>query len=182
MLWFTSDWHFNHNKEFVYAKRGYDSVYAMNEDIVKKHNERVAYDDVVYFLGDAMLNDVERALPYIKRLNGQFYAIIGNHDTEIKRSLLAELPNWHELGYAYVIKANGLRFYLSHYSSITASPNEDKKLKSRTICLYGHTHQLTNFYEDNPYIYHVGVDSHQCAPVNIEQIIEEILEKERNLQ
>jgi hypothetical protein len=39
---------------------------------------------------------------------------------------------------------------------------------------YGHTHQIKNFYEDRPYMYHVGVDSHDGYPVDIDVAIEEM--------
>ena len=42
------------------------------------------------------------------------------------------------------------------------------------INLYGHTHQKSNFYMDNPTMYHVGVDSHNCYPVEINDIITDI--------
>lgn len=45
------------------------------------------------------------------------------------------------------------------------------------INLYGHTHQQTNFYNNNPFMYHVGVDSHNCYPISIEQISEDIHNK-----
>ena len=40
-----------------------------------------------------------------------------------------------------------------------------------TLNLYGHTHQNTNFYEDRPYMYHVGVDSHDGYPVLLDTVI-----------
>ena len=46
-----------------------------------------------------------------------------------------------------------------------------------TLNLYGHTHQQTNFYQDMPFIYHVGLDSHNCTPVHIDQIIEDMKNK-----
>jgi len=43
-----------------------------------------------------------------------------------------------------------------------------------TLNLYGHTHQRTNFFEDRPYMYHVGVDSHDCYPVSLDKVIEDM--------
>ena len=63
-------------------------------------------------------------------------------------------------------------FYLSHYPTIT--DNFDDNKRNHVINLYGHTHQSTNFYQNNPYMYHVGLDSHNLYPVSIEQIIEDI--------
>ena len=54
---------------------------------------------------------------------------------------------------------------------------EKESLKQMSLNLYGHTHQTTNFYMDMPYMYHVGVDSHNCYPVLIDNIIQEMNDK-----
>ena len=59
---------------------------------------------------------------------------------------------------------------MTHYPCFTANL-EKESLKQCTINLYGHTHQMTNFYQDIPFMYHVGIDSHGCAPVSIDQAI-----------
>ena len=33
-VWLTSDWHFGHQKEFLYVQRGYYSVDIINRDLV----------------------------------------------------------------------------------------------------------------------------------------------------
>ena len=48
------------------------------------------------------------------------------------------------------------------------------ELTQTTLNLYGHTHQVNNFYQGMPYMYHVGVDSHNCYPVLLDDIIEEM--------
>ena len=54
----------------------------------------------------------------------------------------------------------------------------DNENKQGIINIHGHTHQKTNFlYEDNPYVYHAGMDSHNLTPVLIDDIIKEIDEK-----
>ena len=54
---------------------------------------------------------------------------------------------------------------------------EKESLKQMTLNLYGHTHQTSNFYEDRPYCLHVGVDSHNGYPVNLDDIIVMMNEK-----
>ena len=56
MIWITSDWHFNHDQEFVWEARGFDSVEDMNAEIVKRHNSLVQSDDDVYVLGDLCMS------------------------------------------------------------------------------------------------------------------------------
>ena len=56
-IYITSDWHFNHNKNFIYEKRGFSSIQEMNEAIITYHNQCVNYNDIVYCLGDCLLGD-----------------------------------------------------------------------------------------------------------------------------
>jgi hypothetical protein len=39
---------------------------------------------------------------------------------------------------------------------------------------FGHTHQTVNFFDDYINMYHVGVDSHDCYPVLIDDAIAEL--------
>ena len=57
-IWIISDTHFNHNKEFLYSPRGFNSVEEMNHAIVTLWNECVNDDDIVYHLGDVCLGDI----------------------------------------------------------------------------------------------------------------------------
>ena len=70
------------------------------------------------------------------------------------------------------LEYNGYHFYLSHYPTFTANL-EKESLKKCIINLYGHTHQKSNFYNDIPFMYHVGVDSHNCTPVLLDDVIAE---------
>ena len=69
----------------------------------------------------------------------------------------------------YRLKYKKHMFISTHYPTITANGDD-----LRVINLYGHTHQKDNFFEDKSYMYHVGVDSHDCIPVSLETIIKEI--------
>ena len=73
MIYFSSDLHFNHNKEFLYKPRGFDSVDAMNITIVNNWNSIVTDEDDVYILGDLMLGDNELGISLLKKLNGKLH-------------------------------------------------------------------------------------------------------------
>lgn len=135
-------------------------------------NNLVLPDDTVYILGDLMLNDNEHGLRCLNRLMGHKIIVLGNHDTD-KRIGLYSSNGFEVIGYSTVLKYNNYHFYLSHFPTLTGN-FENENLKQMFINLYGHTHQKTNFYKDRPYMYHVGVDSHKCAPVALEQIIVDI--------
>ena len=176
-IYLTSDLHLMHNKTFLFQPRGFSSIEEMCETIVERWNSVVKPDDIVYNLGDITLNDTETAITYLKRLNGKQYWIRGNHDTNNKINYILNECWDKELyfcGWTEVIKHNKLSFYLSHYPTYTAN-FDDKKFSQHVINLHGHTHQLTNWLQlTNPFMYHVGVDSHNCTPVHIDEITNDI--------
>ena len=183
MMYFTSDWHVGHNKEFLYSKRGFSNIYDHDTALVKNCNELVSWDDELWILGDLDMGTNEMEWNRIfKSLNCQnVHFITGNHDSDNRVDKYIDEYNFEFHGYADVIQfTKTKRLYLSHYPSITGNFDDNKK--KRTICLFGHTHQLDNFYNNNPYVYHVGVDSHNMYPVSIEQIMKDIERKEKELE
>ena len=181
-IWFTSDLHFNHDREFVWKVRGYESVYEMNEAIVERFNSVVQPGDDVYILGDLCLGGGGPAIladnkALIERLNGRLHIIRGNHDTEPRVRMYETCANVVDVvKWADMLRYKGYHFYLSHFPTLTGNL-EKESLKQCTCNLFGHTHQITNFHLDMPYMYHVGVDSHNCYPMNLDDIIEEMKAK-----
>ena len=170
MIWLTSDWHFNHNREFIYKARGFDSVEAMNEHIIACHNIVVQPEDDVYVLGDLMLGDSEKGIECINQLKGRLHIVLGNHDTDRRIALYKQLLNVVEIENVITLKYKKYHFYMSHYPTLTGNL-EKESLKQMTLNLYGHTHQKTNFYMDMPFMFHVGVDSSKCFPNSLDDII-----------
>ena len=181
-VFLTSDLHFNHDREFVWKVRGFDSVQEMNEATVERFNSVVQPDDDVYILGDLCLGGggpevLAANKELIERLHGKLHIIRGNHDTEPRVRMYASCTNVvDEIKWADMLNYKGYHFYLSHFPTLTGNL-EKENLKKCTCNLFGHTHQTTNFHLDMPYLYHVGVDSHNCYPVNLDDIIEEMKAK-----
>ena len=178
-IWFTSDTHFCHQPSFVWEPRGFTNVEEMNEAIVERWNSVVKPEDEVYHLGDFALNDIDAAIPYINRLNGTIRWIIGNHDTDKKRvKIVDECPNVWEIGYADLIKYDKkFSIYMSHYPTFTAN-FDDKKFSQHVIAIHGHIHSKNNWMiPTNPFLYHVGVDSHNCTPVHIDEVLSDIRQR-----
>lgn len=176
MIYFTSDLHLCHNREFLYSPRGFTSIDEMNKAIIEGWKDITDEDDV-YILGDLMLNDTEEGMRILSSLKGRLHIIIGNHDSNVRINLYKTLPNLvEEPKYSTVIKYKKYKFYLCHYPTITINIGNNY-MSGQLICLYGHTHQKTNFYNDCPFMYHVGMDSHNCKPVSIEEIIQDCKNK-----
>ena len=167
----------SHKAEFLWKPRGFNSVDEMNEAIIENWNSVVKPEDIVYNLGDSIMSDNEKGVELYKKLNGTSFMIWGNHCTDNKKNLLAE--HCHIAGgwYAYQIKYNKMVIYMSHYPTLTAN-YDARHFSQHVLALHGHTHQQTNFLNpSNPFMYHVGVDSHNCTPVHIDEVITEIRQR-----
>lgn len=173
-IFISSDYHFNHDKEFIWKSRGFSSIQEMNENIIEKHNLLVRPDDTIYILGDIMLGDNKEGIEYLRRMNGHKIIIIGNHDTSnrvelYKREL--DIPVFN----VFNLKYHGYNFYLSHFPTITSEREIKKLLKNKLINICGHRHTVNKFFDmDIGIIYHAEVDSHCMLPVRIDKIISDI--------
>lgn len=174
-IYLTSDLHFGHDREFIWKARGFNSIWEMNDAYVKRWNELITEDDDVYVLGDLMLG-VPENIKYIKQLHGKIHVVLGNHDTNARQQMYSECWNVVEVEWAIMLTYKKYHFFLTHFPCMTGNL-EHEYLRQMTLNLFGHTHQTTNFYEDRPYMYHVGVDSHDGRPVLIDDIIEEMKAK-----
>lgn len=169
-IFFTSDTHFNHDREFVYSPRGFKTIQEMNGTLVKNWNETVGNDDDIYVLGDFFLGtDFNYIQEVLNKLNGRIHLVTGNHDTPSK---ITEYTSWNnivEIADALRIRYKKREFFLCHYPVLTASLEQDPD--KAVINLFGHTHSKDKFYEDRPYMYNVAVDANDNKPVEIEEIL-----------
>lgn len=172
----SSDLHFNHDREFIWGPRGFKSIEEMNEAIIERFNSIVRPDDDLYLLGDLCLGDLEKGRECISRLNGMIHIVFGNHDTDRRKLMYAELPNVVELKDVIRLDYGRFHFYMSHYPTLTGNI-EKENIHQMECNLFGHTHQRSNFYQDLPFLYHAGVDSHNCMPVSLSTVIGDIHHK-----
>lgn len=175
-IYFTSDLHFNHDKDFIYEPRGYKDVKEANEDILKNINELVKEDDTLYILGDIMLKDNEEGIKCFNRINcNNIHIILGNHDTEARMELYKTNPKVKEMVYATMLKHEKWTFFLSHFPSLTGNYNASKKGEIIfNICGHVHTKDKFLHMKQGLCCYHVELDCHGNKPVNIKDIKQDI--------
>lgn len=177
-IWVTSDLHFGHKKDFLWRPRGFNSIEEHDEEIIKRWNEIVKPDDTVYILGDLMLNDNSAGIEKIRRLNGWKYLAIGNHDTDTRIPLYKTIWDVTCIQYAYRLRYKGLNFFLTHYPTLTSNYDYDKPLKTKVINLCGHSHTSDPFADlDKGLIFHTELDTNNCKPWLLDDIIIKIKEK-----
>ena len=177
MIWVTSDFHFNHDRLFIYGKRYFYDVQEMNEKLIQNYNEVVHADDVVYILGDLCLggaNNVEANRQLLQRLNGQLYIVRGNHDSDIRLAMYRTLDNVKAIDNAMYLKYDKFNFYLAHYPTMTTNLDFDKPIRQRLWNLAGHVHTDNKYLNMDVGCYQCEVDAHNNYPVCLDEIIEDI--------
>jgi calcineurin-like phosphoesterase family protein len=132
-VFLVSDTHFGHAgvcrftcDDGVTKIRPWTDPEEMDEEMVRRWNERVGKNDKVYHLGDVVIN--RKALGIMRRLNGDKVLIRGNHDIfrdDEYRQHFRELRAYHVM--------NGM--ILSHI------PLHPESLGRFGVNIHGHTHQ-----------------------------------------
>lgn len=157
-IWFSADYHFDHEAIIEYSDRPFSNADEMNEAIIERHNALVKRGDAVYFLGDfGMVYDADRIRAVRKRMNGQFQWIFGNHDVKALRKA-ADVFAWS--GDLKRIRIDGIYVTLCHYAMRTWYRSHHGMWH-----LHGHSHgNLDN--ENGKYLsLDVGVDAWDYTPV-----------------
>lgn len=178
MIWFSSDWHIGHDKDFLYIPRGFSSIEEHDKEVLKRCNEVVTEDDELWILGDLAMggNEKEWNSVYYNLKCQNVHFLQGNHDTDKKMDIYEDNYKFNYHGYADMIRySKSKRLFLSHYPTIVTNFDDERRFP--VINLHGHTHSKEKFYNGNPYIYNVALDAHDCYPVSIEQIIKDIIKK-----
>lgn len=121
-----------------------------------------------------MLNDNEHGLECVKKLNGHIHLILGNHDTNERVKLYEECSNIVEIVFATQIKYKKYYFYCSHYPTLVHNYDDYLKIWN----LHGHTHSQEKFSEYY-HCYNVSLDAHNNYPIELQDIIKNIKEKNR---
>lgn len=138
-LFFASDYHFCHANVIKYDERPFSSVDEMNDELVRRWNNKVSDDDIVMYLGDFCFNP-HRAQEFLDKLNGQIHFILGNHDRLKDILRLKGLASVSDKKDIYVKDDNAQRGYqhmvLFHYAIL-----QWEKSHHGSIHIHGHSHQ-----------------------------------------
>ena len=158
-IWFSSDTHYNHRNIITHCRRPHENVETMNDEMIRKWNERVSADDLVYFLGDFCFHAAKNIQDIFSRLRGKKVLINGNHD----QRETVRLP-WVDVHPYYELKHHNQLYVLFHY------PIADWNKKHHgSLHLHGHSHGLSAPMKNR---IDVGVDCHDFYPISLEQVSE----------
>lgn len=165
-IFLISDTHFGHEGvcRFLRANgeklRPWDNPQEMDEFMIEQWNSRVSDIDIVYHLGDVVIN--RRALQTLERLNGRKVLIKGNHDIfklHEYSKYFDDIRAYHRLNDCF----------LSHI------PMHPSQLYRWRINIHGHLHsnfvELENGNQDPRYI-SVCVEHTNYAPLCFDEFEE----------
>lgn len=183
-VFLASDHHFGHEKTCTVFKkadgsplRPFSSAEEMDEELVRRHNEKVRPKDKCYFLGDVVIS--RKSLDILSRLNGDKVLIRGNHDIfklEDYTRYFRDIRGYHVM--------NGL--ILSHV------PVHTESLARFGANIHGHLHanrvkkvrgvdsttgELVYSDEIDPRYHCVCVENTDFAPILFEDVLKRIKEE-----
>ena len=178
---FTSDTHFWHTNILEYCNRPFETIEEMNEEIIKRWNDKIGKNDIVFHLGDFAFCGSTLYNNLLDRLNGKITLILGNHD---RRNLNKNIIDKFNGVYQQVsIKIEDQRIYLNHFPFLCYSGSLNGVWQ-----LFGHVHsgpyKKENSLDDLrlnmllPGQYDVGVDNNNFTPISYMELKEKI-KKER---
>jgi calcineurin-like phosphoesterase family protein len=179
MNWFTSDLHFGHKQILSYSDRPFKDLEEMHSELIKRWNECIMPEDIVYVLGDMALCPFRDFEPIAKQLNGIKYLIRGNHDAYSE-------GQYRKLGFTVFhelkLKLAGHMVRLSHYpyalpwyerlfafkSELRFMDKRPPRIKGEWL-FHGHSHVKYKKANKDQRI-HVGVDANNFYPISLREL------------
>lgn len=171
-IYFTSDTHFGDEKVLRLGSRPFQNVKDMDEELVRRWNETVPEDGIVFHLGDFGFGKYCRGIEILRKLHGKKYLILGNHDQDTICRGHARL--FEGISQQMNINIDGQRIFLNH-CPLLCFPNETRSVWQ----LFGHVHSgpfnstgndLERLIYLLPRQYDVGVDNNDFRPVSFDQV------------
>ena len=175
MIYFTSDLHFGHKNVIRFDNRPFTTIEEMDEELIKRWNNKAKDEDTIYILGDVSWYKAEKTCEILSRLQGNKFLVKGNHDSIDKsmRRYFKDIYDYKE------ININGQNIVLCHYP-IPCFKNH----YSGWIHLYGHTHDTweEDIIQDTKMaiekhipclMFNVGEMCWNYEPVSLDEIMKE---------
>jgi len=187
-LYVTSDTHFNHNKDFIYKNRGYDTPQDMTAGMIEIINKVVGPDGILLHLGDFCLNTTyEEYYNILSKLRvKEIWMLWGNHNNPIQKTYggtREQVCAWHQgifikyLNHYYTFRKGKKFFVCSHFPFRTW----DGQSKG-SMHMHGHCHGnllSSSAQNKDQKILDVGWDVFS-KPMHIEEIVKIMQTKEIN--
>lgn len=169
--WVISDTHFYHKNIIDYCNRPFASVEEMHKELIKRWNNTVAKDDIVYHLGDFAFGSKEQVAEIVGQLNGRIRLIMGNHDHKKWKDYLA-------CGFDRVYEGP---IILDNWAIMSHHPHF-VNMQMPYINIYGHVHDDCNYTNVAPTGACVCVERWEYKPVDLDSLFAQIQKQRESYQ
>lgn len=169
--WLVSDTHWGHKNICVFTRedgsplRPWDDPDVMDADMIERWNSVVSANDVVYHLGDVVIN--RRCLDTMDRLHGNKRLILGNHDIFDHSDYLRYFKRLHG------------SFKLADLLLTHIPVHVDSVPHWALANVHGHIHARVI---DHPSFYNVSVENIDYTPIELEDLRARILARKAKYQ
>jgi calcineurin-like phosphoesterase family protein len=172
-IFFISDLHTFHKNIIQFDDRPFKDLDEMHFELIKRWNDVVSDDDIVFHLGDLSFGRSESAKWFVHSLNGKIHHIMGNHDRMKDIIKLDRFEAVYEYGTEIWIKdedidARGSGGYqhiiMSHYPILSWN-----RAHYGSFHLHGHCHgslikEMPKYYERK--VMDVGANCIDYTPIS----------------
>jgi calcineurin-like phosphoesterase family protein len=154
----SSDFHYGHDKEFLYGPRGFKSAQEHN-DWIDAQIRTLQHDDLLICLGDVGLSvGPEAIMRFLERIPCETLMVWGNHNSGVMQAYNNSLPvgfknkevyplnithNITMMGESFMLNVDRDRFFCTHMSPLIY--HEQNRTR---VCICGHSHG--NLKQINP--------------------------------
>ena len=171
-LWFTSDTHFWHENIIKFCDRPFRNAEEMNSELIRRWNETVPEDGIVFHLGDFCHGSSKQWNEILDSLHGRIYLILGNHDMKHYRG--GDTARFEYVTQQMTIRVGAQQIILNHNPFLCYGGSYRNVWQ-----LFGHVHSgpFSRTGLDHPRLkvlfprqYDVGVDNNGYRPVSFEDV------------
>lgn len=184
-IFFASDIHGAHNKDFILNPRGYKDVHEAYVHLFQAWNETVGPNDIVFNLGDwvvgAGTDSVKIAKEMIHGLNGKIYTLFGNHTAGVKQiyrdTLVQQYGITDDKVEVYPVNYQNKFIFLGDYAEVIIDgqlcvlshyPLGSWNHMADSYHMFGHVH---GNYKRNPDLRYIDVSwDYKKRPVSFDEI------------
>lgn len=165
--YFTADHHFGHANIIKYTNRPFKSVEEMDNELIRRWNEKVKVNDIVYHLGDFTLLSYKDAYSYLDKLNGNIFIVPGGHDKRwVRHAINFDNANVLPSLATYYFGDDAWPFILCHYPLLSWDRSH-----YGSIHLHGHSHGTI---PNEGGRFDVGIDTNDFYPYSLEDVMKAI--------
>ena len=171
-VWFTADTHFGHENIIRYCHRPFANAEEMNAELIRRWNETVPEDGIIFHLGDFCHGNAQVWNSILSVLHGRKYLILGNHDMKSLRQ--GYMGRFEHVAQQMTIRVAGQPIVLNHNPFLCYGGSYRDVWQ-----LFGHVHSgpLSHTGLDHPRLnmlfplqYDVGVDNNCFRPVSFAEV------------